>query len=87
MTMTMTMTMTMRTIQWRGATPEYQAVDGGPTRKEDKGKGNCHRDAKPKPGDDLDENLMWFTTHEKHLITSMRREGGKAVRMLPAKST
>ena len=24
---------------------------------------------------------------EKHLITSMRREGGKAVRMLPAKST
>ena len=25
--------------------------------------------------------------HERHLITSMRREGGKAVRILPAKST
>jgi len=39
-------------------------VDGGPTRKEDKGKGNCHRDAKPKPD---------------HINEKRRREGGEDV--------
>jgi len=44
--------------------PENQAVDGSPAGKEDKRKGNCHRDAEAKPD---------------HINEKRRREGGEDV--------